>query len=654
MDQTIFNSILSALPRWVTEDTMQSVSTDMQQQNVNMAHVAAILGKKDAAAIAELARNAENTEQESNKLGKASVKAAKISAGAMSKIMSEADPANAVAELSHEAAKLLANAGIGLSNMGSGLGKFSAVMKGVARHAGTPLVVGTGLGVLFARLLTEQEKQARQLIEFGAVVADTEHWTNLRYATRDLGMGLKDFQQVMSEAKPFIVAAQGSAFEGSLKLAEFAKSVDQDKTFRDFGMGIQDQTRFIGQELETLYELGEITSFNASTKKRLIESYASANNLALFTGDVFGMQREEALRLRDEARNNVELRSGLAQNKQVIEERYGKLAAKNIADAAGVVKVLNTQLLGPEFADTMEKIIGGFVGDIGYDDSAANNISENLLKTLAGAPGVSNELISFVEKLGTGKFQNEKEVVDAYKDFYKLLRDVPMIVTAGDPNLEALNTLLEQAKTAAGGDEFLQSDTDTLTSDFYANLADQADTSIEVMNNMAIAFQNAQELLTPGYDTMAHGFSTLSDGIMSFGKAISRTFSGGKDDRWEVGLKEFNEDRTKKRLAQVNEFNIDSNIKMVALQIDTLEAEAETNLELFKLSQKKGSLTPEVLDPETNEVISGGEEFTEEDKFALQQRNLQLQDSILETTEYLVLLKDKKLKLDAKEEATVQ
>ena len=646
MDQSFIDNILATYPGWASEVTLQRVSTDMQAQNVNMGAVAAVLGKKDAAAILEMSREAKQSQQEANKLGKAAIATTKIAGGAMEKIISASDPANAVAELSHEAAKLLANAGIGLSNMGSGLGKFSAVMKGVARHAGTPLVVGTGLGVLFAKLLTEQEKQARQLIEFGAVVSDLEHWTNLRYATRDLGMGMKDFQQVMSEAKPFIVAAEGSAFEGALKLAEFAKSVDQDKTFRDFGMGIQDQTRFIGQELETLYELGEITSFNANTKKRLIESYTSANNLAMFTGDVFGMQREEALRLRDEARNNVELRSGLVQNKQVIEERYGKAAAKNIADAAGVVHVLNTQLLGKEFAEDIQNVISGFVGDIGYDDSAANNISENLLKQLQGAPGTSEELISLVERLGTGKFKNEKEVVDAYKEFYQLLRDVPMVITGGDPNLEALNTLLEQAKTAAGGDEFLQADTDTMESGFYANLADQADTSIEVMNNMAVAFQNAQELLTPGYDTMAHGFETLSDGIMTFGKAISRTFSGGDDKRWEDGLKEFNDERIQKRLASVTEHNIGSNIEMVSAQYDSIVAAEQDNIALTK-----SGVTPEILG-EDGEVISGGEKFTAEQLYAIDQRRLQLRDTLIETKAYLNLLKEKQTRLEAQKEAT--
>ena len=648
MDQTFIDSILASQPAWASEVTMRSVNSSMQEQNINMSVVAAVLGKKDAAAIRDLVNTSEENEQEVSRLGTASMKATKIAGGAMDKIMSDSDPTNAVAELSHEAAKLLANAGIGLSNMGTGLGKFAAVMKGVARHAGTPLVVGTGLGVLFAKLLTEQEKQARSLIEFGATVSDTAHWTNLRYATRNLGMGMKDFQGVMQEAKPFIVQAEGSAFDGSLKLAEFAKAVDQDKTFRDFGMGIQDQTRFIGQEIETLFELGEITTFNDETKKRVIRSYASANKLALFTGDVFGMQREESLRLREEARNSVDLRVALKQNKDHIDKTYGEMASENIAKANGLVYVLNTQLLGKDFADQVKSMSEGMLGDIAFDDSAANNISTNLLKTLAGAPGVSDELIGLVEKMNTNEFKTEKEIVDAYKNFYKLIKDVPMVVTAGDPNLEALNDILAQAKTAAGGDSFLQSDTDVLQSDFYANLADASDASIEVMNNLAVAFQNMQELLTPGYDTMAHGFTTLSDGLMAFGKGISRTFSGGDTTAWDEGLREFNEDRVQKRLAKVNESNITQNIQMVNMQIDSILEESKANAMLQK-SAAAGEMTPEILD-EAGEVISGGEEFTEEQLYALKQQELQMKDNLIETKEYLAMLLEKQQKLNAKEE----
>lgn len=649
MEQDIINGIYQQYP-WASEDTLQKVNSNMQEQNVHMGIVTAVLSKKDAAAIRELSRTAEQGEEKVGRLGRAAVKSTVVAGGVMKKIMSDQSPANAVAELSHEAAKLLANAGIGISNMGSGLGKFGAVMRGITRHAGTPIVVGTGLGVLFAKLLTEQEKQARNLIEFGAVVSDLEHWNNLRFATRDLGMALKDFESVMQETKPFIVKAEGSAFEGSLKMAEFAKAIDQDKTFRDFGMGIQDQTRFIGQELETLYELGEVTAFNEATKKRVIQSYRSANNLALFTGDVFGMQREEALRLRDEARNNVELRVGLMQNKAFIEETYGEMAAKNISDATGVVRVLNEQLLGSEFAQQMEQIISGFVGDIKIDQSAANNITEDLLKQLQGAPGVTPALISFIEKLGTGQFENERETIEAYREVFKLIKDAPMVVTAGDPSLQAFNELVAAANTASGATEFLQADLDTVSSDFYANLADQADASIEVMNNMAIAFQNAQELLTPGYDTMATGFETLTDGILGFGRAISRAF--GDEERFDQGLANLQEKRIESRLAQVNEHNIEQNIAMMVQEIDLLEDEISGNRNILydeSGDKRENPVSPIVTDEQGNEI--GGEELTEEQIAVLEQRYIALESQLLQAKEYKTRLEEKQTELMQQEEA---
>ena len=63
-------------------------------------------------------------------------------------------------------------------------------------------------------------------------------------------------------------------------------------------------------------------------------------------------------------------------------------------------------------------------------------------------------------------------------------------------------------------------------------------------------------------------------------------------------------------------------------------------------------MTPEVVDEETGEV-TGGVAFEEEDKFILKQQALQLKESILDTTDYLQLLRDKDAKLDAKKEATV-
>jgi hypothetical protein len=169
MNQDVINTIYNMYP-WASEDTMQKVNGNMQEQNIHMGTVAAVLSKKDAAAIKEMARETKTGKRKASKAGTAALKTMAIGQGVLTRIIADANPANAVAEISHEASKILANAGIGISNMGFGMGKFAKIAKGVARHAGTPLVVATGLGVTFAKLLTEQEKQARKLIEFGAVV----------------------------------------------------------------------------------------------------------------------------------------------------------------------------------------------------------------------------------------------------------------------------------------------------------------------------------------------------------------------------------------------------------------------------------------------------------------------------------------------------
>ena len=655
MNQDIINAIYQQYP-WATEDTLQKVNSDMQEQNIHMGTVAAVLSKKDAASIREMARTTKQGKTKAKTAGRAALKTLVIGQGALTRIMAEANPANAVAEISHEAAKLLANAGIGISNMGFGMGKFGAIVKGVARHAGTPLVVATGLGVVFAKLLTEQEKQARKLIEFGAVVADIDHWSNLRYATRDLGMGLKDFEDVMNETKSFITQAEGGAFAGSLRMAEFAKEIDQDKTFRDFGMGIQDQTRFIGQEIQTLYELGQITSMNDATKKRVIESYATANNVALFTANSFGMQREEALRLRDEARQNVDIRVALIQNEKFLRERYGDSASKNIEQSVGTVRVMNEALMGSDFAMFMENMIAGFTGDISLDQSAANNISAEWLKVLQSAPGLSEEIISFVEELGTGQFNNEQETIAAYRKIYRIITNSNMVITGDDAELQKFNDLVSGAKIAAGGTEFLRADLDTLGVDYFAKFADQSDSSIEVMNNMAIAFQNAQELLTPGFSAMGHGFSMLSDSVMTFGSAISRAF--GQEERWAEGVAELKEEQMESRLEGINESNISAAITIANEQIDSIDAEMQGNRDFFYELDDDGNRVQDsqgndilidrtkIENPnyynDAGEVVAGQTEFLSEEQVnALETNYLMLQESLRESREYLIALQQK-------------
>jgi len=99
-----------------------------------------------------------------------------------------------------------------------------------------------------------------------------------------------------------------------------------------------------------------------------------------------------------------------------------------------------------------------------------------------------------------------------------------------------------------------------------------------------------------------------------------------------------------KRLARINETNIGSNVNMVSMQMDSLKAE-----EAFVAELLKSKLTPTYTDEESGEEM-GGEKMTEDQIYALQQRELQLADDLIELKKYANLLNKKKIELLGQEE----
>ena len=634
MAQDIIDAIYNQFP-WASEVTMEQVNSELTNNNVTMGSIVAVLSKNDAAAVRDLAPKAQSASETAEKVGRRVLKSGKIANAHLNKILSSGDPANAVAELSHESAKLLANAGIGLSNYTSGLGKIGAGFGLIAKTAGTGLVVATGMGVIFAKLLTEQEKQTRQLVEFGAIVADQGYWTDLRATTRSLGMGLKEFVDLGEAAKPMIVSSQGDAFRGMYALSNFLDDVDQDKTFRDYGLGIQDQSRFLAQEIETLYQLGIISDLNAHSKKRVIDSYKSANNLALFTASTLGVQRSEALRIRDEARNNIELQAALLQNKEFIDTEYGDAARANIDKANGLLAILNTAIFGEDFAGNMKKYLGGFVGDIKWDQEAENNIAQATIEMLnVGGAELSNAYINIIEKAGKGEYSSEADLMKDYRVFFDILEQSMPKIAGSNEDILAYNDLVHAAVLAP--DAFKFADLTTLEGGEYFGLfSDKADSSIETMNDMAIAFQNMQELITPGFDTVGTGFKTLTGSLLKFGKGVSKLFGG--EERYDSMYKKHLDRANETRLALITEKNIEANIAIVAMQKDNLEAEIE---KIQKL--KKSDVIPEGAE-------GAGDILTEEHHFALDQQISQLQTDLQEVTKYQTDLLEKEKELLVKE-----
>ena len=617
MNQEELTAILSNLPTWATEETLDSLNSASAQNNSILAQIAGTLGTSSVADVGVLNRKADNLSEDADSTGKKIIKGARAAQNTLNKMINNSDPVNAVAELSHEAAKLLANAGIGLAKFTSGIKGVGAAVNVAQKVAGTGLVIGTGMAVIFAKLLTEQEKQTRQFVEFGSLVADQALWTSLRSSTRSLGMGLKDYTEMADGAKPFLLSAEGDVFKGQLSLSEFIDNIDQDKTFADFGLSVQDQSRFITQETETLFQAGQITEINAMTKRKVMDGFKSANKLAMFTGNTLGIQRTEALALREEARNNVDLQTALIQNAQTITDQYGEVAAKNILDASGYMNTLNASTFGKDWSQSFQDHVAGTIGDIKYDNQAINNIdTATLAKLRAVGPGVAEAYIELVQDVATGKIETEAEAVIRQRDFTKLVRDQTAKISAFNPLLADANVLIAEAKLIP--DSYFKADVKELESD-----------TLYVIDDMSVTFQQIQEIITPSYKTTSVGFKALSGTMMNFGKGLSKLFGKEAEERFDQMYQISKTEANTARLSQVTGDNIDSNIQMIAMHIDSVKS-GQAELQEY---------TTGGVNSET------GDAFSEEELFALEAQKDQLVDQMLELKEYQSMLLEKEAEL---------
>lgn len=617
MDQQQIDAIHAQYP-WASESTLEQVAGNFQGIQMTLGQVVAQIGQLSPADVRKVVKKADDAQDEANKGDSKAVAVGKQIKKSLDVTTSGSSAANAVAELSHEAAKHLANAGVATGNLINRFGVAGKVASGTVNAVGTGGVVATGLAMVFAKLMTEQEKLARSMIDYGAIVSDQQLWTTLRSKTRLLGMGLKDYVEMTEAAKPFIVSAGKSAHMGQRNMADFINSIDTTEGFNDFGFSVQDQARFITQETETLYQTGQIQEFNNHTKQRVLDGFHSANKLALFTGNILGTQRDEALRLRDQARNNVDLQTALIQNTKFIQEKYGEVADKNITDAVGFMAILNNATMGEDFAQNFQQHVAATLNDISYDESAANNIDTDFLSKLRMVgPGVAEEYIKMVEDTATGDIKTETQAAERQRKFVEMIRGGVLKVSAYAPELFASTELIAQARIIP--DSYFKADLSELASnDYIAKLTENADTSIDVIDNMSVTFQNLQEVITPGFDTIGTGFSVLSGTLLNMGRAFSNLFGDEHKTRFDEIYQRDLEKRYDEAIATMTLENIGANITNVDNTIKDREAK---ELEL-KEEIKSGK------DAETQEAL------TEEEIVKLQNELGAIQDQLIELKLY--------------------
>jgi len=630
--QEYFDNLVKNYP-WATEETLEMLNSELTEGNMTIAKVAAIIGDGSKAVQVDRAKNKSSDAKKKAKTAQQHVEGGlKETSGMLKKVMSNAEPANAIAELSHEVSKILYNAGATVGNfLGPAAGKIGKGVQMATKAGGYAMVTATGLGVIYAKLLTEQDKYARQLINYGSVVSDVDLYTTLRSSIRGLGMGFKMYADVTESALPFIIASEGDVFKGQIALSQFLQDINNNEAFSDFGMTIQQQSQFMAQEAETLYQLGELDKMDQKGQSTIINAFEGANKLGLFMADSLGQSRMDTLKLREEARTTFDLTTGLLQNAQFINENLGEQASANIQAATGYFAPLMQATFGDEFREAFQKSVEGTVGDISFDQDAMNNIPQEFkekLQTLG--PGVLQMYEKMVEDTATGKIATPAEAVRRQQEFVKLIEKQARKLGGDSELFNWVNTIISQAKVIP--DSFYTADPDEITDpDYYKSITEGADSSIDAIDQFSVTFQNIQEVLTPGFGTIGKSADFLTKNLLRFGGAVSGFFGGS-----ESFNKIYNEEvqqQINDHLAVVTEKNIDATIQAASANIDNFKKQKEQlleDVETAKNESEDGTLSADdqaivdqnlrVLDEQLNQYRNYHKQLLEKKKqFAMKE-----------------------------------
>ena len=636
MTQEELNALIAQTPPWASEKTLSNMFAHMNTGNKNMRNIAAQMGDTSKADVDSIKSKSGDSSDASTKVSRGIEATAKQSQKTLKTLIGSSNPANAMAELGHEGAKLMSKAAGAVTSFIPG--KFGAVASGVGKIAGYGAVAATGLAVVYGKLITEQEKYVRALFDFGSIAGDLDMYTTLRSSIRSLGMGLKEYAEITAATKPFLVSATGDVLKGQIRMSEFIRGIDNDKAFSDFGMTVQDQSRALAQEVQTLYELGQVEEFNAVTKKRVMGAFESVNKLAMFAGSSLGTTRMEALRLREEARSNVDFQMALVQNADFIKEKLGEEAAKNIDGAQGFMAILNESTFGAEMAEEFKNNVTATLGDISFDQSAANNIpKETLAKMQAIGPEVAQAYIKLVEDTATGKITTEAEAVERQRSFAKMIKDKSGTVAAFDPLLAQRNEIIAKAQLIP--DSYFRADLDELRdSDYYTSLIDNADGAIDAIDDFSVTFQNIQEMLSPGFESTGKGFNVLTGGMIRLGNTVSKFWGDDDSNSFATILESQREQTRKDTLDTVNEDNIDvtmANVKQTYIRLNTQISTLDKAADLGKgVNPRDPTETTEL----TDEEIASARLYSE-----------QLREQKIEMLEFYAALLKKQADLKAKE-----
>jgi uncharacterized protein YcbK (DUF882 family) len=513
---------------WASEETAEKLATMASRSSIKSTALAsAILQLQGIAGANKLKTDLETTTKEirkSTNKTKAFISRSKKYTdrlGSMSGGMSGLD---AITELTGAGAEALSAGGNALSSVTASIPGLGTATKGFAWLTGG-VAAATGVVAVFSKLITQQEKELRTMIDLGMVLGDLGNYTELRSTAADLGMSLSDYSSIMAGASNVLVGTSGSLATGSGKLLDMLTNPEFADRIKQFGYTPKDLSMAMADELKQLYELNSINELGEVEQRRVVRSFETGNKVSLFVAGQLGARRQELLDSRKLIRDNVNYKQAMLQNQQYYFDKFGEGAQENIEDFNDTFAMIAGPLLGEDLGAELIKVMADMANNIQYDDSPIQEMSSELVaKMKMLGPGVLENFIELARAGQTNQIRGEENTIAAVAGMVNLIREGPIL-----EGYQANITDVGKVRAAAMliEPEILTMSAKEIADAFASQKEgiEGADDSIETMGALSVGFLKAQNKITPGFATMGTAMKVFDDSLEGFADVWRRIFN---------------------------------------------------------------------------------------------------------------------------------
>ena len=504
---------IGGLPPWVSEDTLAKIASHKQTENSKLKAVyRSLTGVPfDSDAITKA------YEESGDKLEAANNVLVKMESGVknlFSVTSRDTDPLEATAELMKLSVGAISDTVGGITSFTQFLGPKGAALSWIANGVVATGVAAVGVAAVFAKLISEQEKGLRQIIDYGGVVGDMSQYTEMRGSLVNVGMSMQEMSKIMIGNKAMLANMPGNLMATTMQFINFAGKVESEtsQTMGDFGYNVEQQTARLLEEANLMYMTGQMQQFGEVTKEKIRKNFEQSSAMTTFLADKFGDQRSSLLSLRSEAMTNIDFMTAMAMNGEYLAEKYGENAEENVRNTGANLKMLFSTVLGPQFGEQTENVFNNFLKDVNIDASVLNNMPKEMVNMLSAlGPEVSSKFTNLLEQAGTGQVTQPELVMRVQELTKSIAKATPRY--GDDPMIIQQNNLIAQARQAP--EAFMELTKDQLDSGL-ANvmaLSDVASDSINAIDAARIAFRSVVHDLTPGYELGAIAVSAFESSL---------------------------------------------------------------------------------------------------------------------------------------------